>query len=156
MYDVRRAVPEDSPTLSAIAKAAKAHLGYPADWLVAWDAALTVDAGYLALHRVWVGVECGSGAPAGFAALVDKGTHWQLDHLWIAPEHQGRGLGRLLWSVALAAVRDSRPGPVRVEAEPRAAGFYRRRGARLVGRVAAPVLGEARELPVFEITITGG
>lgn len=143
-------------SLTAIAKAAKAHLGYPAEWLDAWDAALTVDAAYLALHRVWVGVGRELAAPAGFAALVDEGTAWRLDHLWIAPAHQGRGLGRGLWSVAMAAVRESRPGAVRIEAEPLAAGFYERCGARMVGRVAAPVLGEARELPLFEITIVGG
>jgi ribosomal protein S18 acetylase RimI-like enzyme len=156
MYDIRRAVSAEAGSLTAIAKAAKAHLGYPAEWLDAWDAALTVDAAYLALHRVWVGVERESALPAGFVALVDEGTAWRLDHLWIAPEHQGRGLGRRLWSVAMAAVRESRPGAVRIEADPSAAGFYERCGARLVGRVAAPVLGEARELPLFEITIAGG
>ena len=57
MYDIRRAVPAEAASLTAIAKAAKAHLGYPAEWLDAWDAASTVDADYLALHRAWVGVE---------------------------------------------------------------------------------------------------
>lgn len=156
MYDIRRAGAADAVSLTAIAKAAKAHLGYPAEWLEAWDAALTVDAAYLELHRVWVGVERESAAPAGFAALVDEQTAWRLDHLWIAVDHQGRGLGRRLWSVAVAAVRESRPGAVRIEADPSAAGFYERCGARLVGRVAAPVLGEARELPLFEITIARG
>ena len=154
MYDIRRATPsDDAPALSAIAKAAKAHLGYPAEWLAAWDRTITVDPEYLALHRVWLAFERGSGRPAGFAALVDERTCWRLDHLWVAPEHQRRGLGRRLWDVVLAAVRDLRPGPMLIEAEPRAAGFYERCGARLVGRVAAPVLGEPRELPIYEITM---
>jgi GNAT superfamily N-acetyltransferase len=156
MYDIRRAVPEDATALSAIAKAAKAHLGYPTEWLAAWDAALTVDAAYLTLNHVWLGVERGSAVPAGFVSLMDEGTYWQLDHLWVAPQHQGRGLGRQLWNIALATVRDRRPGAVRIEAEPWAVGFYEHCGARLVGRVAAPVLGQERELPVLHITIAGG
>ena len=156
MYDIRRALPEDAAALTAIARAAKAHLGYPVEWLDAWDAALTVDAAYLALHPVWLAVACGAMTPAGFVALVDEGDRWRLDHLWVAPEHQGRGLGRQLWNTALAGARERRPGAVRIEAEPRSAKFYQHCGARLVGHVAAPVLGEARLLPVFEITVAGG
>lgn len=156
MYAIRRAVPEDAAALSAIAKAAKANLGYPVEWLAAWDAALTIDAAYLARHPVWLGVTSGAMTPAGFVALVDEGDCWRLDHLWVAPEHQGHGLGRQLWNTALASARERRPGSVRIEAEPRSADFYEHCGARLVGHVPAPVLGEPRVLPVFEITVAGG
>jgi ribosomal protein S18 acetylase RimI-like enzyme len=153
-YDVRRAVADDALALTALAKAAKAGLGYRAEWLVAWDEALTVDAAYVDRHRVWLASEPGLKEPAGFVALVDEGALWRIDHLWIAPEHQRRGLGRRLWEVAVAAARNIRAGPVRVEAEPLAAGFYERCGARRVGSVAAPLLDEARELPVFEIIVS--
>jgi hypothetical protein len=47
VYGIRRAIPDDATALTAIAKAAKAHVGYPADWLVAWDAAPTSVVGHV-------------------------------------------------------------------------------------------------------------
>jgi GNAT superfamily N-acetyltransferase len=151
MESIRPAAAADAPALTAIAQTAKRHWGYPEAWLAAWVPALTITPGYLAEHTVLVAER--DGAVVAFVGLVDAGTHWDLDHLWVLPEHQGGGLGRRLFEAAREVVRARRPGIVRIEAEPFALGFYERCGARQVGTVPAPVLGIPRELPLLEVAV---
>jgi hypothetical protein len=37
MASIRLATADDTPGLTAIARAAKAHWGYPAEWLAGWE-----------------------------------------------------------------------------------------------------------------------
>jgi ribosomal protein S18 acetylase RimI-like enzyme len=151
MPHIRPAALSDAPALTAIAQAAKRHWGYPEAWLAAWASALTITPEYVAANTLFVAAE--DGAPVAFVGLVDEGAFWQLDHLWVLPEHQGRGLGSRLFEAAMTAVRARRPGVVRIEAEPFALGFYERCGARQVGTVPASVLGTPRELPLLELIV---
>ena len=151
METVRPAQASDASALTAIAQTAKRHWGYPEPWLEAWAPVLTIAPDYLARHTVLVAER--DGVPVAFVALVDAGTHWGLDHLWILPEHQGHGLGRRLFTLAVDEARARRPGVLRIEAEPFALGFYERCGARQVGTVPAPVLGTPRDLPLLELVV---
>ena len=137
--------------LSALAQRAKAHWGYPPEWLEAWRPALTISAAYLIEHTVLIVERAGD--MLGFAAVRDAGTHWELEHLWVEPDFQGQGVGRALFSAVACRAARRRPGRLRIESDPFAAGFYERCGARRVGMIAAPVLGEARELPVYEYAL---
>ena len=150
--EVRRAVLEDAARLSAIARAAKAHWGYPSAWLTTWEPALTITPDYLGRALVFVGVR--DETPIGFYALEPRGERWSLEHMWVAPGEHGRGAGRRLFAHALDTIREMRPGVLIIEADPFAAGFYVRMGARQTGTVAAPVEGAPnRLLPVFEIDV---
>jgi len=148
--EIRRAGPEDADRLTGIARRAKAHWGYPAAWLAAWRESLTLTPGFILAHDVYL-----AATPAetiGFYALLDGGDHWMLDHLWIDPAFHGRGAGRRLFDHAMDRVRSVRPGPLRIEGDPHASGFYRRMGATLIGSVPAPAEGApGRTLPLFEI-----
>jgi GNAT superfamily N-acetyltransferase len=147
---IRRAAPDDAARLSAIARAAKAHWGYPSGWLVAWEPALTITPDYVRREVVFVGVR--EGEPIGFYALEPRGDRWSLEHMWVEPAEHGRGSGRRLFAHALGTVRALRPGVLVIESDPFAAGFYARMGARQTGAVAAPMAGDPdRRLPVFEI-----
>ncbi len=77
--------------------------------------------------EVWVAAE--RERPLGFAALSRRRDF--LDQLYVAPAHQGRGLG----SELLALCQALSPGPLRLWAFQRnraARGFYERRGFRVV------------------------
>lgn len=149
---LRPAHPDEAATLSAIAQRAKRHWGYPEAWLTAWHAALTITPAHIAEHTVLVADIAHQ--VCGFAVLTDAGTHWSLEHLWVEPTHHGCGIGRALFEAVVRHARQRRPGRLRIESDPFAVGFYERCGAHQVGMVAAPVLGERRELPILEYPIT--
>jgi GNAT superfamily N-acetyltransferase len=151
MATIRPAALSDAPELTVIARAAKRHWGYPEEWLAVWEPVLRITPEYVGRNTVLVAER--DGGVVAFVGLVDAGTHWELDHLWVLPEHQGHGLGSRLFAVALEEARSRRPGVLRIEAEPFAQGFYERCGARQVGTVAAPVLGTPRDLPMLEIAV---
>lgn len=147
-WRIRRGAPDDARRLSAIARAAKAHWGYPAEWLAVWEDALTLSPEYVSRHTVFVAE---TGEAVGFCALEHHRGAWSLEHLWVDPAHHGRGAGAALVRRALDEVRARGPGTVTVVSDPQAAPFYLRLGARPAGTVPAPMPGApARELPVLE------
>jgi GNAT superfamily N-acetyltransferase len=150
--EIRRAAPEDAARLTVIARAAKAHWGYPAAWLTTWEPVLTITPDYVQSATVFVGVR--EAEPIGFYALEPRGERWSLEHMWVEPGKHGGGAGRSLFTHALGTVRALRPGVLVIESDPFAAGFYARMGARQTGTVAAPMDGDPdRQLPVFEIEV---
>ena len=78
------------------------------------------------------------GAMAGFVA-IDPESRW-LDQIAVAPAHAGRGLAADLMTVAEQIAGDSIRLDVNVD-NPRALGFYRKRGFRTVGEGINPVSG---------------
>lgn len=155
MVTIRRAVPEDAARLSEIARLAKAQWGYPVKWLAAWTRELTIEPEYIESQRVFAAEEAGE--MVGFCAIEDRGDHWALEHLWIDPLRQRRGIGQALLRRVLDEVRDVRPGRITVVVDPNAADFYLRCGARPAGAVLAPMPGAPhRSLPVYELLVEAG
>jgi len=151
-FAVRRAIPDDAPRLSAIARLAKAHWGYAPEDLDAWRDQLTVTADYLSSHDglVFVAEEPGRGAE-GFGALAVADGAAEIDHLWVVPDRIGHGMGRALFERLMAAARDGGIAVVRIASDPNAEAFYRRMGAVRVGAQPAPAAGDpARVLPILE------
>ncbi|MGH9749245.1 MAG: GNAT family N-acetyltransferase [Candidatus Polarisedimenticolia bacterium] len=125
----RKAAPGDDALLTSIARAAKAGWGYPAEWLRVWEASLEISAAYIERGIVRIAVH--DGEAVGFYALVRRDAGWLLDHFWVMPASQGQGVGRAMFEHAMENVRALGPdGVVVIEADPNAAGFYERMGAR--------------------------
>ena len=143
----RRAEPADAAALGAIARSAKAHWGYPVEWLDAWAPELTVAPRFLERHPAWVAEA--EGEPVGFAAVRQTSGRCELEHLWVSPSAQGHGIGEELFSLAFKESR-ARGLPLVVESDPHAAGFYEHLGGQRIGVVLSEVLGTRRELPLFE------
>jgi len=150
---IRRGVPADAQRLTEIARVAKAHWGYPEAWLSVWEPLLTITPEYLRQQLVYVGAI--DRAMVGFYALEPREDTWSLEHFWVEPGWHGHGVGRQLYGHALDRVRAIRPGVLVIHADPYAAGFYARMGARRRGTVPAPVEGDPdRTLPIFEVDVT--
>jgi ribosomal protein S18 acetylase RimI-like enzyme len=146
---IRRAVAGDAATLTQLAHRAKAHWGYAPDWIAAWRGDLTLTSAYIQNNDVFVTSE--QGGPVGMCAIEDHGESWSLEHVWVDPACQGRGIGRALVEHALGFARARRPGSVKITADPNAAGFYARMGALAAGTQPAPMPGAPdRVLPLFE------
>lgn len=143
---IRRAVPSDSERLTSIIRAAKAHWGYPAEWMTIWRDNLRISPEDIGLHATFVAED--DDVILGVAQVQGDGTHYVLEHLWVDPEYHGRGAGRAL----VAHARAIFPGTMVVVADPNAERFYIKVGGRRVGEVAAPMPGAPmRALPLLEI-----
>ena len=146
----RNATRSDAVSLSSLAMRAKASWGYPEQWLEEWRPQLTFSGSYIESNSVIVALA--SESIVGVVALED-GTVPEIGHFWVAPEHQGSGVGRKLMNHALATAAARGWTALRIESDPHAVAFYQRFGAELVGEVAAPVCGVDRVLPVLRLKV---
>ena len=143
---IRRAEPADSERATELARAAKAHWQYPAEWLASWQADLAITAEMIDRHPTFVASL--DGEVVGVCQLQEADGRAMLEHVWVDPRVHGRGVGRALVEHA----RNAAPGIMMVVADPNAVGFYIRLGARRVGDVAGPMPGAPnRTLPLLEI-----
>jgi ribosomal protein S18 acetylase RimI-like enzyme len=144
--EIRRATTDDSVRATELARTAKAHWGYPAEWLDAWQDDLTVTAEMIDRHTTFVASL--EGEVVGVCQLQQSDDHTMLEHVWVDPGCHGRGVGRALVEHARANAR----GVIAIVADPNAEMFYVKLGARRVGQVAAPMPGAPdRALPLMEL-----
>lgn len=143
---IRRAVRSDSERATELARAAKAHWKYPAEWLASWQADLAITAEMIDRHPTFVA--CLGDEVVGVCQLQEADERVMLEHVWVDPDVHGRGVGRALVEHA----RREAPGIMMVVADPNAVGFYVKLGARPVGEVAGPMPGAPdRTLPLLEL-----
>jgi GNAT superfamily N-acetyltransferase len=149
MATFRRASPDEADGLTALTFASKAHWGYDQDFMEAARPGLKITREYLETNECWVAEV--DGAVAGWFSLVPIPDGLLLDNFFLLPEHIGSGWGRLMWDEALRRAEAAGARRITLEADPNAAGFYERMGARRTGSATAPDTG--RELPVYEIQL---
>lgn len=144
--EIRRATPSDSMRATELARTAKAHWGYPAEWLDAWRDDLVVTAEGIERHATFVAsIE---GEVVGVCQLQQSDDHTMLEHVWVDPTRHRLGVGRALVEYARGQAR----GVIAIVADPNAEEFYLRLGARRVGEVPAPMPGAPlRMLPLMEM-----
>lgn len=146
---VRKARPDEAATLSALALQSKAHWGYSAEALVGWRLELTITPEDILRHPTFV-AETGERVVGFYMLHLDPLR--AIEHLWVHPQSQRRGVGTLLIRHALAPDREGR-GPLRVVSDPHAAGFYEHHGGVRTDSVSAPLPGlPERILPVYEFS----
>ena len=134
---LRPARPEEAAALSAIAHEAKAALGYGESLLQGGREALSLDPQTIRQQLVQVAV-C-EGMVAGFFCVQMAGAEARLEHLWVKPALQRRGVGRLLMQEALRLAGSRGARCMMIDAEPKAEAFYCRMGFERIGAIAAPI-----------------
>jgi GNAT superfamily N-acetyltransferase len=149
---LRPARTSEADRLSELAFQSKGHWRYPADQLAAWRPALTISPADI--ERGCIQVAEVNAAVAGFFSLRQEAGVWYLDHLWVAPGHMGRGVGRALLQHAAHLASRFGAEELRVYSEPRAEGFYRALGAERLGFVEAPTPDQPkRALPLLAVPV---
>ena len=154
-FRLRRAVPDDAPRLTDIAFAAKRTWTYPEAWISAWTDALTVTPAYVAETLVFVAEAEQASGPhlLGFYALTPIPDGFDLDHLWVDPVAQRRGLGTALFRHAVHIARHHGGGHLEIVSDPHATGFYTALGAYPDGDIRADVAGTRRVLPRLRLAL---
>ncbi|HNG92413.1 MAG TPA: GNAT family N-acetyltransferase [Acidobacteriota bacterium] len=149
---IRQALASDANKLTAIAHAAKRYWNYPEHWLAAWESSLTITPEFIARHPIFVADE--DHQILGFYALTRDESDWFLEHCWVRPESIGTGIGRQLFEHAIEMACAAGMTSLLIDADPFAAPFYERMGARQIGTIPAPVPEQPdRTLPRMQFKV---
>ena len=131
-FTIRKALPEETATLSTIAIKAKAHWGYAKEQLEVWGREfLTVSSEYISDHHVWVA--CIHSVAVGFSGVSIHDAEAELDHLWILPDYIGQGIGKQLFLYTAQRIQEMGYSEMIFTSDPHADGFYRKLGAERIG-----------------------
>jgi N-acetylglutamate synthase-like GNAT family acetyltransferase len=147
--NIRQASTQDAATLTRIAYEAKRHWGYPERWLERWDADLTITPEFIADNHVYIAED--GNRVSGFYALSVKGQKAELEHMWVAPDLIGTGVGKELFLAAMQKAAELKLSAVEISSDPNAEGFYQKMGAYRVGETTSELDGEPRILPRLSI-----
>lgn len=133
--------------INEVIETAKGGLGYDPGYLAAALPLLRVDDSYLLVNQYFEAHV--TGRIAGFAAVkpLESGVVL-LDHLWVAPALQRRGIGRQLLAACIEVSR-GRARILRLYADPSSEAFYLQHGASRVGERPSRVPAGPR-FPVLE------
>ena len=149
------ATEQDASRLSQLAIQAKAYWGYPAEFMHACHAELTVTAEAIASSENHFVVAMHQQEVIGFYALeglVDHQGYKQIElgSLYVRPKYIGKGIGRLLMGRAKAHAGMLGAHSVFIQSDPHAVDFYRAAGAVVVGEKESGSI-PGRFLPLLEI-----
>jgi GNAT superfamily N-acetyltransferase len=127
MLQLRPARRDEAETLTELCLRSKAVWGYDAAFMRACRAELTLTAADCTTPLIQVAAD--GDAVAGVVQVTVDGEAADLAKLFIAPDAIRTGVGRKLfdWAAATARARGARF--MTIDADPGAAGFYRRMGA---------------------------
>ena len=155
--DIRPARPDEGPMLTEMAYSSKRTWGYPEETLDEWNGPLTVLEEHIREEAYFVAEEERDGrpVPVGFFSLmpVERPGTLDLDHFWVLPEAQGRGVGRRMFERAVREARLIGANRMTITAEPRAEAFYLKMGAVRIGGKDTVVGGEGHVLPLLELPL---
>ena len=145
---IKKALPADAPQLTPIAFAAKRHWQYPEEWIQLWAEDLTITPDYILQNQVFVATL--DDKIIAFTALAEQERDYEIEHLWVLPNHMGLGIGQQL--IKHLQKIWSKPSPhskrTIVVSDPHALGFYEKMGATLIGEFESTPKG--RTLPILE------
>lgn len=148
---IRLALPQEAAQLTQIAIAAKRQWGYPEHWMELWLPQLTFTPKYLEENESWVVEQ--DGLPIAFTTVQERDENFWIGDMWVLPEYMGKGVGRKLFTYALAIARQRGHKTLLLEADPNAVGFYEKMGLRIIGERQYELDGQPRILPLMEIKL---
>lgn len=148
IVNIRAARPAELTKLSLLCLRSKAIWGYSPEFIAACRAELTLGPGDLATTRVAER----RGHRVGVVQVTTEDTAATLDKLFVEPHEIGTGVGRLLYAEAVKMARAAGASELVVAADPGAAGFFTRMGARPEGEAPSGCIPDL-VLPRFATTL---
>lgn len=144
MLRLRPARADELPAVTELCLRSKAVWGYDAAFIAACRTELTVTPDDLRGSCCMVAEQ--DGEAVGFAQVSVAGDTAVLDKLFIEPACLRSGIGRRLWVWAVETAGRLGARRLLIDADPDAADFYRRMGARPAGTVPSGSI-PGRRLP---------
>ena len=159
--NIRRAIPQDSATLTEISFASKGYWNYPPEYFEIWKNELTITAAYIETNHVYLIEE--NGRPVGYYAVVileeeiplpvfvmEPGV-W-LEHVFVRPEEIGRGYGRRLMRHLGETAAREKWEEIKILVDPHACDFYQKLGATFIKDVPSNI--EGRTVAYFKWSLS--
>ena len=130
---VRPAEIDDVGVMTELSMRSKQSNRYDDAFMDACRDELTITAAHLCQGEYWVAVD--GEKIVGCASLCpDKDQRTgEVHSFFIDPDHQGRGIGRLIWTRLLERAHAYAMADVRLDADPNAVPFYEAMGFQVVG-----------------------
>ena len=157
---IRLATIEEAAALTRLSIASKRHWRYPEHYYDIFKKELAITPDYIEKNTVFVFEQ--KKTLIGFYSVVileqdletalitiEKGS-W-LDHMFIAPQFIGRGIGRQLFAHLKSWCGSSGVKTIRLLADPNAQGFYEKMGCRYIEEYPSTIA--KRTTPLLELTI---
>ncbi|WP_421995413.1 GNAT family N-acetyltransferase [Reyranella sp.] len=149
---IRLAAAGEEAGLTALCLRSKAHWGYDRAFMAQCMSSLAVSVDDVAAGRVLVAVDQ-AGRAVGMACVRPDGEVADLDALFVDPPAIGGGAGRRLFAAAAALARGLGARRLTILADPHAAAFYERLGARFLRNAPSDAI-PGRTLPLYEYDLT--
>jgi GNAT superfamily N-acetyltransferase len=130
----------------------KAHWGYDAEFMRLCTAALTVSEASIAAGRVLVATD-NAGRTIGTVSVAEDDEGPELALMFVDPPAMGGGIGRALFEAAVRLARRLGYSRITILADPNAAPFYERMGARFLRSAPSDAI-PGRTLPLYEYDLT--
>jgi GNAT superfamily N-acetyltransferase len=150
---IRLARIEEASALSELCVRSKAVWGYDEAFMALVRIAFEGMQEQVMAGDVWVA----TGADGEIAGMVALGPSEQpntldLEKLFVEPRRIRTGMGRALFAHAIIEARRRGAKRLTILADPYAAGFYERNGARWIGEAPSDAI-PGRSLPLYEIKL---
>lgn len=130
---VRPAEIDDIDAMTDVSIRSKQSNGYDDAFMDACRDELAITVAHLCQGEYWVA--CEGMEIIGCASLCPDKDHrsGEVHSFFIDPDHQGRGIGRLIWDQLLRRAHAYAMTEVRLDSDPNAVPFYEAMGFRVVG-----------------------
>lgn len=148
MPTLRLAQAGEAANLTALCVRSKAHWGYDAEFMRLSTEALTVAEADIVAGRVLVAFDAAN-RTIGLVRVEPEGETAELGLMFVDPPAIGCGAGRMLFAAAARLARRLGAQRMTILADPNAAPFYERMGARFVAHAPSDAI-PGRRLPFYE------
>lgn len=150
-FSIRPAAPQDSPRLTDLACASESQWGFSEAFMEAFRVQYAVTEAYIMDHIVMVLENTRSHTPIGFYGLKINSKNPELEYFYIAPEHMGKGCGRLLWLHLKETCSIQSVHNFTFVTSPQALPFYKKMGANVVSEISSGIDGRPIPLLRYEL-----
>ena len=148
---VRKALVGEAAVLRSICLQAKRSWGYSDAFMTRFSEATIIDADSISTD--YVVVACQGETIIRWLRMLTNRAPMILDDLWVLPTVFGKGVGRLLFTEAIAVAKGLGRSAFELDADPHAQGFYERMGCIKVGETCTSL---GRYIPRMRYVVATG